>query len=173
MKSPAQGNADFRQWLEQKLPAESLLPSSWRAKPGSFVALMALYESNHRRLAVLAGELRSLDGLHRSSVQGDVELELRVTERSPYTTTLQLTYVFGEDSVLPTAPDMEIRVYHDACLAEAHSWASTHEHPLLRDWRQHAGLDLDQRWARNIMLNKWLEYCLEQGHGFRRLRVAP
>ncbi|MBU6378235.1 MAG: DUF1249 domain-containing protein [Gammaproteobacteria bacterium] len=173
MKNPAEGNADFRQWLQQKLPAESLLPSSWRARPGSFVALMSLYESNHRRLGELAGELRSLDGLHRSSVQGDVDLELRVSERSPYTTMLQLTYVFGDDAVPATAPDMEIRVYHDARLAEAHSWANTHEHPLLRDWRQHAGLDLDQRWARNIMLNKWLEYCLEQGHGFRRLRDAP
>jgi uncharacterized protein YqiB (DUF1249 family) len=68
---------------------------------------------------------------------------------------------------------MEVRVYHDARLAEAHSWADTHEHPLLRGWRQHAGLDLDQRWARNIMLNKWLEYCLERGHGFRRLRASP
>src|SRR5690606_33119920 len=26
--------------------------------------------------------------------------------------------------------------------------------------------ELDQRWARNMMLNKWLEYCLERGHRF-------
>lgn len=162
-----------RQWLERHLPGESLLPASWRARPGSFVALMSLYESNHRRLGVLAGDLRSLEGLHRSSVQGDIELELRVTEKSPYTTMLQLTYVFGEGSAVPTAPDMEIRIYHDARLAEAHSWASTHEHPKLRDWRSLAGPALDQRWARNVMLNKWLDYCLECGHGFRRLRDVP
>ena len=173
MDSRTRGKGDLRQWLSQHLPTESLLPTSWRARPGSFVALMSLYESNYRRLGQLAGELRSLDGLHRSSVQGDVELELCVTERSPYTTMLQLTYVFGEGSAVPTAPDMEVRIYHDARLAEAHSWANRHEHPLLRSWRQHAGLDLDQRWARNMMLNKWLEYCLDRGHGFRRLRASP
>ena len=27
--------------------------------------------------------------------------------------------------------------------------------------------ELDQRWARNTMLNKWLEYCTDRGHGFR------
>jgi uncharacterized protein len=27
--------------------------------------------------------------------------------------------------------------------------------------------ELDQRWARNTMLNKWLEYCIDRGHGFR------
>ena len=164
---------DLRQWLERGLAGEPLLPSSWRARPRSFVALMSLYESNHRRLGALAGELRSLEGLHRSSVQGDVELGLRVTERSPYTTMLELTYVFDDEPDGLTAPDMQIRVYHDARLAEAHAWANRHEHPLLSDWRQHAAMDLDQRWARNLMLNKWLEYCLERGHGFRRLRVAP
>lgn len=162
--------SDVRQWLERFVPGESMLPASWRARPGSFAALMSLYESNHRRLGVLAGELRSLEGCHRSSVQGDVELELRVTERSPYTPMLQLTYVFGEESAIPSAPDMEVRIYHDARLAEAHSWASSHEHPRLRDWRSLAGPALDQRWARNVMLNKWLDYCLECGHGFRRLR---
>ena len=71
MDSRTRGKGDLRQWLSQHLPTESLLPTSWRARPGSFVALMSLYESNYRRLGQLAGELRSLDGLHRSSVQGD------------------------------------------------------------------------------------------------------
>jgi len=173
MTTRQQGFGDLRQWLERGLAGEPLLPASWRSRPRSFVALMTLYESNYRRLGALAGELRGLEGFHRSNVQGDIELELRVTERTPYTTLLELTYVFGDEPDALTAPDMQIRVYHDAQLAEAHAWAMNHEHPLLKGWRQHAALDLDQRWARNIMLNKWLEYCLERGHGFRRLRAAP
>ena len=31
--------------------------------------------------------------------------------------------------------------------------------------------ELDQRWARNTMLNKWLEYCIDRGHGFRVLTI--
>jgi len=26
--------------------------------------------------------------------------------------------------------------------------------------------ELDERWARNVLLNKWLEYCAERGHRF-------
>ncbi|MBM4191646.1 MAG: DUF1249 domain-containing protein [Gammaproteobacteria bacterium] len=165
-------NFDSRKLALQGLLGEPLLPTCWRSRPRSFVALMALYESNHRRLGALAGELRSVEGFHRSRVQGDAELELRVTEKSPYTTMLQLTYVFSDNGSVMNAPDMEIRVYHDARLTEAHSLADTHEHPLLHGWRQYRGFDLDQRWARNVMLNKWLEYCLECGHGFTRLRVS-
>ena len=39
---------------------------SWRSRPRSFVALMALYESNYIRLGWLAGELATLAGEHRS-----------------------------------------------------------------------------------------------------------
>ncbi|MFN5011951.1 MAG: DUF1249 domain-containing protein [Gammaproteobacteria bacterium] len=137
------------------------LPAVWRSRPRGFAALMSLYESNHLRLSQLAGELRDLDGPRRSQVEGDCELALVVTERSPYTTTVELTYLVG---ALPSAPDMLLRVYHDARLVEAHGWAQRHVHPALRDWRAEAGPALDQRWARNVMLNKWLEYCLERGH---------
>jgi uncharacterized protein YqiB (DUF1249 family) len=128
---------------------------------------MALYESNHLRFARLAGDPAMIEGERRSRVAGDPELLLRVTERSPYTTTLELTYLFGEASSQSSAPDMLLRVYHDARLVEAHGWARVHEHPALREWRAEAGPALDQRWARNVMLNKWLEYCLERGHRLR------
>jgi uncharacterized protein YqiB (DUF1249 family) len=156
------------------------LPAAWRSRPRGVAALMSLYESNHLRLSQLAGELRDLEGGRRSRVAGDCELALRVTERSPYTTTVELTYLFGAapvdagpsdagpheaDASSPaSAPDMLLRVYHDARLVEAHGWAQRHHHPALRDWRAEAGPALDQRWARNVMLNKWLEYCLERGH---------
>jgi len=63
-------------------------------------------------------------------------------------------------------PDMRIRIYHDAHLVEAQAWAASHPHPLLKTLRSRAERELDQRWARNVMLNKWLEYCVERGHRF-------
>jgi uncharacterized protein YqiB (DUF1249 family) len=139
---------------------------SWRARPRSFVALMSLYESNYIRLAWLTGELGSLQAQHRSQVEGDCELLLTIEDRSAYTTTLNLTYLLpGKPSAL-AYPDMRVRVYHDARLAEAQEWACTHEHSALRAFRSQAERELDQRWARNVMLNKWLEYCVERGHRF-------
>lgn len=139
---------------------------SWRSRPRSFVALMSLYESNYLRLAHLAGDLKSLADVRVSRVPEDCDLRLMVTERSPYTTSFDLTYVFDQDG-LTTYPDMRVRVYHDARLVEAQEWASQHEHEALRRLRGVAERELDQRWARNTMLNKWLEYCTDRGHGFR------
>jgi len=150
---------------------DTLTPVTWRARPRSFVALMGLYESNYIRLSWLAGEVLALDGQHRSKVPGDCDLLLTLTDRSPYTTTVNLTYLFaeesgpGEDNVV-RLPDMQVRVYHDAHLAEAHEWAGSHSQPVLKALRTHAERELDQRWARNVMLNKWLEYCVERGHRF-------
>jgi hypothetical protein len=139
---------------------------SWRSRPRSFVALMSLYESNYLRLASLAGDLRQLAGTRLSRVPEDCDLRLTVTERSPYTTSLDLTYLFQAGG-LTTYPDMRVRVYHDARLVEAQGWATRHEHEALRRLRGAAERELDQRWARNTMLNKWLEYCIDRGHGLR------
>jgi uncharacterized protein YqiB (DUF1249 family) len=61
---------------------------------------------------------------------------------------------------------MHVRIYHDARLVEAQEWANAHHSSVLRALRSRAERELDQRWARNMMLNKWLEYCLERGHRF-------
>ena len=147
---------------------EPALASSWRARPRSFVALMGLYESNDLRLRALAGDPRRLRGQLRSRVQGDCELLLTVFEQSPYTTTLELTYDLSDPvGARRTAPDMVVRLYHDARVAEALGWSATHSHDVLKGLRREAERELDHRWARNVMLNKWLEYCVERGHLFR------
>ena len=145
---------------------DTLTPVTWRAKPRSFVALMGLYESNYIRLSWLAGDLVALDGNHRSVVAGDCDLHLALTERSPYTTTVNLTYLLPDGDGETQFPDMRVRVYHDAHLVEALEWAGTHSQAVLKALRTHAERELDQRWARNVMLNKWLEYCVERGHRF-------
>jgi uncharacterized protein YqiB (DUF1249 family) len=131
---------------------------------------MGLYESNFIRWNWLAGTLKSLEGRHRSAVAGDCDLLLNVTERCPYTSTLNLTYLLGGDPQetehAVQYPDMRVRVYHDAHVVEALEWASSHGQAVLKALRSHAERELDQRWARNVMLNKWLEYCVERGHRF-------
>jgi uncharacterized protein YqiB (DUF1249 family) len=145
---------------------DTLTPVTWRARPRSFVALMSLYESNYIRLGWLAGDLVTLDGRHRSVVEHDCDLLLTMTERSPYTSTVNLTYLLPGADGETQFPDLRVRVYHDAHLAEAQEWAGTHTQPVLKALRTHAERELDQRWARNVMLNKWLEYCVERGHRF-------
>jgi uncharacterized protein YqiB (DUF1249 family) len=159
---------------------DTLTRVSWRARPRSFVALMSLYESNFIRLGWLAGDLGRLEGAHRSRAEGDCDLLLTITGRSPYTTTAQLTYVLPEAGGAVACPDMRLCIYHDAHLLEAQEWAAGHGQPALKGVLETphsrtrvsgkpqplAERELDQRWARNMMLNKWLEYCAERGHRF-------
>jgi len=127
---------------------------------------MGLYESNYLRLGWLAGALGRLAGEYRSHVATDCDLVLSVTERSPYTSTVNLTYLLPDAHGALKYPDMRVRIYHDAHLVEAQQWADAHTRPLLQALRSRAERELDQRWARNMMLNKWLEYCVERGHRF-------
>lgn len=148
------------------LESDTNCAASWRARPGSFVSLMSLYESNYIRLAWLVPDLRAADGSQISSVAGDCALHLAVDERSRYTTTLRLTYMF-DDATGPLAdPDLLIRVYHDARLAEVQACARWHRHAMLGAIRSQLARELGDRWLRNVMLNKWLDYCVERGHRF-------
>ncbi len=45
--------------------ADQWCETSWRARPGSFVSLMTLYESNFVRLGWIVDELRSVDDAAR------------------------------------------------------------------------------------------------------------
>jgi hypothetical protein len=47
-------------------------------------------------------------------------------------------------------------------------------HPGLRHIRATLSAALGERWLRNMMLNKWLDYCTDCGHDFvaRSTRVA-
>ena len=145
---------------------------SWRARPGSFVSLMSLYESNYIRLSWLVPNLEAAAPTQISVVDGDCPLHLAIEERSRYTTTLRLTYMF-EDEAGPLAdPDLLIRVYRDARLAEVQACARWHRHAVLESMRSQLARDLGDRWLRNVMLNKWLDYCVERGHRFPTL-AAP
>jgi uncharacterized protein YqiB (DUF1249 family) len=133
-------------------------------KPRSFVGLMSLYESNFLRLLNVVPELDRIDGCFRSSVAGDCCLHVEILERCRYTITLSLTYRFETDDGLIADPDMRVRAYLDGQLAEVLSFCGDIRHEELRRLVRVHGQELDLRWKRNVILNKWLEYLIDQGH---------
>ena len=133
-------------------------------KPKSFAGLMALYESNYLRLRYLVPELERIDGCYRSRVAGDCALHVDILERCRYTVTLSLTYYFDGDNGPVADPDITVRAYLDGQVAEAMSLCGTHRHSELRRLFRAHSAELDARWRRNLVLNKWLEYLIDQGH---------
>lgn len=147
--------------------SDSLLVPECVYRPGSFSGLMLLYESNYLKLSSLVGALDPRDSCWISRVNGDNDLYLERSLAAPYTTTLRMSYwLEGPDGVEIRDPDLTVRVYHDAAQAEALHSRRHHEHRVLRRLAaSHAG-ELSRRWQRNMMLNKWLDYLLDRGHGF-------
>ena len=144
--------------LDSRLVPETIV------RPNSFAGLMSLYESNYLRLLYLLPELERLDGCYRSTVAGDCDLHVEVLERCRYTVTLSLTYYFDTDGGRVADPDLKVRAYLDGRLAEALSLGGDYRHSELRRLMQKHREELDTRWRRNMILNKWLDYLLEQGH---------
>ena len=125
---------------------------------------MAMYESNYLRLMRLIPELERLDGCFRSRVAGDCELFVDVLERCRYTVTLSLTYFFEGENGRVADPDMTVRAYLDGRQAEAMSLSGNHRHSEIRRLAKAHRAELNARWQRNVVLNKWLEYLSDQGH---------
>jgi hypothetical protein len=132
---------------------------------------MTIYESNFIKLLNLSKKLRAVPTIAEpemiSSNAPDCDLYLKLLLREPYTTTVNLTYWFEDETVgLIADPNLTLRIYHDASLVEALSGRQEHRHPQLKVLSQAHSIELGRRWHNNIMLNKWLDYLIEMGHGF-------
>jgi len=132
----------------------------------SFASLMELYEGNYILMRRLAPGLTRLDGQRGrgwvcSRIAEGPDLYLRLLERSRHTSTVVVTHCFsGQDERLE--PDLPVRVYHDARLAEV--WL-----PDAGERPRFALNQLSKRWESNHFLNRWLRYCLAEGHRFMEL----
>jgi uncharacterized protein YqiB (DUF1249 family) len=131
----------------------------------TFAGLMALYEANYARLLALVPHLHTIPTAGAPQVapqvDGSPDLHLTVLERTRYTTVLLLTYYFRHDGDPVPDPDARLRVYHDARVVEVLSCRDG------RAPRSGARSGLMHRWQANLFLEKWLNYCLRQGHRFR------
>lgn len=142
-------------------------------QPRSLASLLDVQECSYRRLHRLAPELGAMDGTRVSRVAGALDLYLSVLERHPYTTTVNLTYRFREPGGWLAEPNLTARIYHDARLVEAVSHSRRHPPHVLRCLRRAVPSELELKWELNRFLQRWLGYCLHQGHLFLGLSEAP
>lgn len=140
------------------------------ARERDLPGLMELYELNYIHLRRLISDLDALPDRLVSQVSGALDLHLTVVERSPYTTTLRLTYHFEDENGGFPAPDMLLRMYHDAQLAEVISHGGRRSRQGAQYDRFHHRYPLEKKWQANRFLHKWLGYCLHQGHAYSPAR---
>jgi hypothetical protein len=135
-------------------------------QPRHLASLMDLYQTSYERLMRLVPDLPNMQGVAVSRVAGALDLHLVVLEQCPYTTTMLLTYRFPEEGGAVLEPEVMVRAYHDARLAEV---LAHHRRRARRpgDAAPEGG-ELERRWEMNRFLHRWLGYCQRQGHLFLR-----
>jgi uncharacterized protein YqiB (DUF1249 family) len=109
-------------------------------------ALIDLYEGNYLRAMRLLPDLENLEGTLVSRVAGALNLYATIEERFKYTTTLLLTYRFGDDSGVSLEPNARVCVYHDVRAAELVSHCRRKRTRKVRSWMRGRMPELDHRW---------------------------
>lgn len=140
-------------------------------RPRTLGGLISLYEANFIKLTWLLADQWRDTGTFVSCSSRDCDLYLTVEEHSRFTRQLRLTYMFQEPSGAVADPDMLLRTYLDARVAEVVAWADHQRHPLLCSLVLSYGGEIDRRWARNMVLGKWLDFLLDNGHSFALCRA--
>ncbi len=128
------------------------------------VSLQAVCETNFARLRQLMPDMANQDErriLLDVPDVGQQSLVMRVLERCPYTTSLQLRHERQHDWLAP--PSMEVRLYHDVNMAEVVAAYNRRRFRGVYPYPNEQMLQPDEKYQLNHFLGEWLGYC--QRHG--------
>ena len=128
---------------------------------------MAECDANYYRLMKLVPDLRERDERALNLVVAERELKVRikVVERCPYTTLLELTQLPLTEALsfeLP-APRLTIRLYHDARTAEVIEFQNERRFNAVYEYPNGEMRQRDEKAQINRFLSEYLSACLSHG----------
>ena len=130
------------------------------------ICLETICASNYRKLLNLIPNIKNFSKAAVGKASQKPDLQLEVLERSTHTLTVKLSHRFSQ---LPNdlwMPDVEIRLYLDAELAEVlRDHARTSVSRVFKDPGKTAEI-LNYKWQLNYFLTKWLDHCLSIDYQF-------
>jgi len=136
------------------------------------VELQTACELNYARLMQLLPAMRDNPQVRRVALsQGEHllgVLALEVLETCPYTSTLEVRQEHSL-SWLPV-PRLEVRVYHDARMAEVVGTQSARRFHGIYPYPNAAMHQPDEKTQLNLFLGEWLSHCLACGHELEPVR---
>jgi uncharacterized protein len=136
---------------------------------------ISLCDSNYAKLMKLLPAFESKDRQCFGLARGDYELgviTIEVTERCKYTTTLKLRQGFSSARSLLNEPEMDVRLYHDATMAEVMSFQQMGKFRGSYDYPNEHMHQKDEKALCNQFLSDWLSYCLRYGYATETQKEA-
>jgi len=137
--------------------------------PSRFSWLMGLYAENYHRLSRLFAPQALALGQYMSSLDDGLDVRLDVLERHRYTLDMRLSYCFIDSETGEQAPSAQLRMYHDAHMAEVLDCRADRRLVHAIGPLQPARSVFQRRVRMSSFLNRWLEYLAEQGHSIGTL----
>ena len=125
--------------------------------------LQAICATNYLALDKLLPQLRggSADGFVVDALGGH-DVAVRILERAPYTTIIDIRQL-GGGATAAASPQFQVRVYHDARMAEVVA-CQGHRHIKPRYDYPNAGMyQRDEKFQLNRFFGEWLSLCLANG----------
>ena len=95
---------------------------------------------------------------------GDLDLFFHIKDRTKYTCNLVLSHIFQVKHEEILEPNIEIRVYFDGKMAEVRNLVNSCSYLEIMKFNNSNFNHMDERWRRNMILNKWLDYLVDLGH---------
>lgn len=130
------------------------LPRHQRRNP------IGLFEENYRLLQALLPAWEEGETLQRlGSVDNERVLEVELRDRGPYTTMLALKMPFSSAGVALPELRMELRLYHDARVAEVTTYQGCRHIPAPYQVAGHGRWQVDEKRQVNLLLHELLRYC--------------
>ena len=132
---------------------------------------LACCEANYARMLKLMPNRNSQDEWHYQVQSGGKvwQIRLHITERARYTTMLEIYQNDGLSSCGGPAA-MEVRLYHDAQMAEVVAWYQHRQLKPRYDYPNDKMYQQDEKAQLNRFLSDWLIH--NQAHGYARDAVG-
>ena len=134
----------------------------------------ALCDANYLRLCKLMPNLEGND--HWVFIVGGEtdsrRVSIQVEERAKYTTTVTVSQSSSGSLERWSAPELRVRLYHDARMAEVIAWARHHQLKVRYEYPNRFAYQCDEKAQFNLFLGEWLSHCLDQGRVLQDI-VAP
>ncbi|MBU2569038.1 MAG: DUF1249 domain-containing protein [Gammaproteobacteria bacterium] len=134
--------------------------------------LETICASNYQKLLSLIPNIRNLAQSAVGKASKKPDLQLEVLERSAHTLTVKLSHRFDQ---LPNdlwVPDVTVRIYLDAELAEVlRDHARSDVSRVYKDPGKISEI-LNYKWQLNYFLLKWLDHCLSINYQFTDRKVT-
>ncbi|MDO3380883.1 DUF1249 domain-containing protein [Gilvimarinus algae] len=127
---------------------------------------MAQCEANYWLLRKLTPGVAAREHWQFAVERGESRWEMRidVTERMRYTTTVRVRREDEGGSHWLQPPQLVVRLYHDAQLAEVLAWEGHRRLEARYDYPNGKMYQADEKSQFNRFLGEWLTHCLEHGH---------